>query len=708
MKVLHYLFISFLPIFSVLSVFADDIHMIDEITVRATRENSKEISTQIISLDKPGNVSVPDVLKNTSGLDVQRRSILTPKNSQVKIRGLDERRSEILLDGRTLNGTGVMGGYFVDWSSLSLLEFEDIEVSKGAFSAKQGNTLGGTINMIPAKPKTGSHINLYSGYKRYQTYNAGTTVSYLNDTYHLCFMTGHNQTDGHLRNSQVDRNDFSLKLSLLSLENQEIKINARYSDGEFNMPVENTIMNDTYDPKFPESIGTYLTGPGINFINGHGHGDDSHFIKKRYEMDLSYQYLIHTLAVKANVFFNTEDRQETLFDCLDNQKILEREATPDRSWGWRFDLNKTSDRHTAGLGFSGNYQGYGGTDNTFTVNNYYKPLKDGLDEWDSTKRYGIYVDDQWKLSETLDIYAGLRYEIYKGDRTADTAQAYTNGKPLNFIQKDVEFDETSILPKLSITYHPLPDMSFHGRMARATRFPDDPAFYWYYGGYQPEMDPRSTVIRNALTYEDAMQYELGFSYKIRDVLSIQTNAYYYHVDDYIRWIFGYSPSRLVYNIDHVDFHGIEVDLKGYVSDTVSCFSSFTYQKTKKYGDVLDASNHLDSSLSELPEKKVNAGFSYLFKENIKAELNLRWVDKTVVPYGTNASPDGIPMGSTVTLQELDDFVTLDVSFKFPVQLNPLKGTFTLAVENLFDETYQEEYGFPSPGQTIGFYLEMVY
>jgi len=708
MKPLYFFMSCFLCICGFYPAFAENVILIDDITVSANREAPKETSTQIIPLDQPCIISVPDALKNTSGIDIQRRSILTPKNSQVKIRGLDERRSQILLDGRSLNGTGVMGGYFVDWSSLSLIEFENIVVSKGAFSAKYGNTLGGVINMKSAPPKKGAHFQIYSGYKNYQTYLTGASTSYATDHFYLSVNAGHHKTDGHLRNSDADRNDLNLSLSLLSLPNQEIKFNVRYSDGDFNMPVENMITNDNFDPDFPESIGDYLTGPGIKFINGHGHGDNSYFTKKRYELDLLYTYSTPDLTLNTKVFYNTEDRKEQIWDCIDHQKILERESVPDRSWGYRFDLNKTIQNHTTGFGLTGNFKGYGGTDNTFTVSNYYKPLSDGNNEWDGTKRFGIYIDDQWKLSENINIYAGIRYDIFNGDRTADTAQSYTSGKPINMIQQEVEFDESTFLPKISITFQPVPDLLFHGRIARATRFPDNPAFYWYYGGYQPENDPNCMVIRNELTYEDAIQYELGFSYKMGNTLSLQANAYYYNVNDYIRWIFGYSPSRLVYNIDKVDFHGIEVDINSQLTDSIICFSSFTFQKTKKYGDVMDASNEFDDRLSELPEKKFNAGLRYLFKDNIHAEMNVRWVDKTYVPYGSDVSPDGIPVGKTVVLQELDDYMTVDLSLKVPMQFNNINGNFTIAIENLFDEQYMEEYGFPASGQTAGVYLEMTY
>jgi iron complex outermembrane receptor protein len=707
MKSLCLFFYVFVFICVSFPVIAEDSVVLDEIVVTGKSQEDTESSVQTIPLVQKGVISVPDVLKNESGIDIKRRSILTPGNNQIKIRGLDERRSKIMIDGRSLNGTGVMGGYFVDWSSLSLMDFQTIEISKGAFSAKHGNTLGGTIDMKSALPEKGAHFKLYSGYKKYQTYITGGSATYLTDQYHASFMAAHNQTDGHLRNSEAQRDDFSMGL-LLFLTDQEIKLNVRYSDGDFNMPVENNVSNTTYSSSYPESIGTYLTGPGIKFINGHGHGDDSFFNKKRMEMDFSYLLLKPDVSFTTKVYFNNEERMETLFDWLDGQKILQRESTPDRSWGWRSDMEKQMGEHQFGCGLSGNYLGYGGTDYTFTDNKYYKPLSDGRDEWDGTKHHGIYIDDHWQLSKDLEVYAGLRYELYNGNRTAETAQAYTNGKPSNFVLHDVEFDESAILPKLSIIYSPMPSLSIHGRVARATRFPDNPAFYWYYGGYQPEIDPKTDVVRKELAYEDAMQYEVGFLYKFEKKFSIHTNIYNYEIDDYIRWIFGYAPSRLVYNIDSVDLYGIELEFDGKLTDTLSFFSNFTYQKSKKHGDVMDASMGLDDSLSELPEKKCAAGLRYVFNDKIKTEINMRWVDKTYIPYGTDAEPDGIPVGKDLVLKELDDFMTIDFFLKIPMKLKQLDGMFTLAVENLFDESYQEEYGFPALGQTAGIYLEMRY
>jgi len=194
------------------SLHAEEPIRLDPVTVEAQQEISPERNIETIDLGteaKPVSSTIPDALDKTSGLDIQRRSILTPKNSQVRIRGLDERRSLIMLDGRPLNGTGVMGGQFVDWSALSIQGWEAVDVGKGAFSAKYGNTLGGTIDLVPSAPDDVSKFTASFGYKRYGTLSVGASGSGKSDLFGAFLSAGYNETDGHLRNSGAERTDVS-------------------------------------------------------------------------------------------------------------------------------------------------------------------------------------------------------------------------------------------------------------------------------------------------------------------------------------------------------------------------------------------------------------------------------------------------------------------------------------------------------------------
>jgi len=697
--------------------FAQDVHTLDTITVKAKKQVAAQGNMESINLkdeEKPGVSTIPDILDQLSGLDIQRRSILTPKSNQVRIRGLEEKRSLIMLDGRPLNGTGVMGGQFVDWSVLSINNWESVEVGKGAFSAEYGNTLGGTINMIPAKPEKEFEAGVQTGYKRYDTYSLGAWGSGRWNSLGTRLSAEYIESQGHLRNSQAERTNVSGDLYWFWGDNGEVKAGVRYTDGDFNMPVVNDAALEGYDYDFSESSGSYLIGPGISFPTGDRHGDGSYYNKKRTELDLNISKNIAGFDTQAKLYWNNEDRTDYIYSYNQDALVLTREAVPDRSWGWVTGIERLLGNHQMGFGVNGTYLGYSGSENTYIKEEYFpKPINDGSDDWDGTRWHGAYIDDHWTVLNSLDIYMGLRYEDYYGNRTVDQVTGYAKGKPAGFESVEAEFDESAFLPKLGLVFHPLEGLSLFGRFARATRFPDNPAFYWYYGGYRPEVDPNSNVERKPLTYEDAMEYEAGIRYSGIKNFSLSLSYYNYQIDDYIRWIFGYAPSRVVYNIDQVELHGIEMDMEGKIWENFSAFFNFTWQDTEKHGDVLDGGNLLSDKLSELPEFKFNLGLKYQEPEGIMAKLTLRWIDDREVPFigrpgapfSGSSSPDGAPVSSNISLKTLDSFSVVDMLVRYPLWKGKIRGFISGGVENMFDREYEEEYGFPCAGQTFHIGME---
>jgi len=101
-----------------------------KITVMASQPGV-EISTEktIIRMDEfktPGEVrTLEDVLTEIGGIDVQRvNPLMASPGDEVSIRGLNEGRMVIEIDGRRLNQTGHYGRYIVDWSTLNM---DDVE-----------------------------------------------------------------------------------------------------------------------------------------------------------------------------------------------------------------------------------------------------------------------------------------------------------------------------------------------------------------------------------------------------------------------------------------------------------------------------------------------------------------------------------------------------------------------------------------------------
>lgn len=712
-KTCPWIFTALCLLFAKPCVAAEEIHTLDEVVVQAQKEDSLGTTVRKVEIGnvaRPVVSSIPDALDKTSGLDVRRRSTLTPKNSQVSIRGFDERRSLIMIDGRALNGTGVMGGYFVDWSALPAWQFETVEIGKGAFSAKYGNTLGGTIDMIPKAPPEKPEFSVFGGYKRFETIGTGASAAGKNGPFGVLLTAGHGETGGHLRNSEAERQDFHGRFYYYFGDDGKSFAGFRHIRGDFNMPVENREEISGFDSAYPVCSGHFLTGPGVKFPSGDRHGDGTYYNKKRYEFDFGIEKTIAGIEAEARIYNNIEDRFDSVRSYNLNETVLEREASPDRSWGWTLNFRKMTEFHAFGMGADANYQGYEGTEITYVREDYFKRNPtDGSDEKDATRRHGVYIDDEWTVSENLEIYLGLRYEDYLGDRVADAVGTYSNGKPGGFETIELVFDEETFLPKFGAVYRPVRGLALHGRVARATRFPDNPAFYWYYGGYRPEVDPASDVVRQPLTYEDAMEYEAGASHTAIPGWTFKLNGYHYRVDDYIRWVFGYAPSRVVYNIDRVVLEGLEFDAESAIFENVTAYANVTWQRTKKKGDVLDGSNTLTDELSELPEWKANLGVKYDRNDGLTAKIDVRWVDSRRVPWLSSReadTPDGTPVGQDVVLKDLDGFATADLFFKYQIWEKGCRGYLTLSAENLFDETYEEEYEIPAPGRVLGAGMEI--
>ena len=636
---------------------------LEEIVVTSPRvEEELKIEVPVIESTYQVGATAVDVLDTTSGIDISRQSLGTPSGSMVKIRGLDEHRYVVNIDGRPLNGAGVRGGYFVDWSMLSLQDVETIEVTKGAALAEYGNTLGGVVNIVPKEPTEKLEATFGAGAKEYNTYDYQLLISKRTGQLGFVVGGGHRRSDGYLRNNDLDRKDASIYLSYYFPDQGKIKAGMRYNEGEYGMIVENIKGSPYYDDDYEESEGDRLVGPGIRWNGGTTHGDRTYYWKERYEWDVLIEKNLLGIDWEARYYLNDEDRTDYFYERATGDLALIRESPSDYSWGWNFKGGRTVSNHALKAGVEGNYLGYGGTTYDYVDTTYLAGTFEDQDDKHNLSRVNSgFVQDRWSLLSNLDVYFGLRVDDYEAD------------------DEDAEkIDDTPVSPKFGLFYSPTSNLETFATVARAVNFPTLPKYYWYYNGYQPPDREKD------LTYEDAMQYEIGGTYKgIRDT-GISAKLYRYDIDDYIRWIFGYSPSRVVYNIDNVELTGFEVDIDSEIYNNVYVFANYTYQTTDKEGDILDQSN-ISDELSELPEHKYNIGVKYQRDDGTLARVTLKWVDSREVP---------INAANTADTGKMDDYFLLNGLITYPV-IKDL-GYVYVGCENILDEEYEETFGYPMP------------
>ena len=637
---------------------------LEQIVVEAPRMDEKlKVDVPVVESTYQVGATAVDVLDTTSGIDISRVSLGTPQGSMVKIRGLGEERYIVNFDGSPLTGAGVYGGYYVDWSILSLQDVESIEVIKGAALAEYGNTLGGVINIVPKEPTEKLEFKFTAGAMEYDTYDTQALISKRIGQFGFVVGGGYRESDGYLRNNDLERKDVSIYFSYYFPDEGKIKIGMRYNEGEYGMVVENKKGSPDYDNDYPESEGDMLIGPGFGWGWGRSLGDRSYYEKERYEWNAIIEKNLLGIDWEGRYYLNDEDRTDHIYEQTSGDLAIKRDCPPDYSWGWGLKGGKIISNHALKAGIEGNYLGYGGITYKHVDPTYFSPwasFEDSDDKHELSEVNSAFIQDRWSLLSNLDIYLGLRVDDYEADD--------------NECQ---DLEDTPVSPKFGIFYNPIPFVETFVTVARAVNFPTIPKYYWYYNGYQPPD-------RKGLAYEDAMQYEIGGNYKgIKDT-TISAKIYHYDIDDYLRWIFGYRPSRVVYNIDNVELTGFELDIDSKIYNNVYAFANYTYQTSDKEGDILDQSN-ISDEISELPDHKFNIGIKYQRDDGAFAKLTLKWVDSREVP---------ISSSSTSNTGKMDDYFLLNSLIKYPVWKE--HGYLYAGCENILDEDYVESYGFPMP------------
>ncbi len=666
-----------------------------EVTVKGEKEetttNTSEVTPDKVIRPRIG-ISLENILQDTPGIDLTRRSYSGSQSHKVHLRGFSESRFLVTMNGRSLYGSGVMGGYYIDWSSLLLDDVERVEIIRGARSAKYGNTLGGVINIVTREQTKEPRLLLKPTLASFNTESLMGRYGVGTGPWRFSLATTLFSSDGYLRNNYSVREGIGAKLAYFYAEKSSVGFRFWRVSGETGFPVAN-ILGDPYcDPDYPLADGATLAGPGIRFVGGALTWGDSTFMKDtRDQMDFTSEHKFsESLNAKTVVFLNSQVRKEKFFSIsVPYLLILERHAEPESdTWGWRSDWTYKPAKHKLEFGAEGHYLGYKNSDTEYYDPAYLVWPPDNTDankQRRPVKRNAAYLQDKWRAVDNMVFHIGLRLDQYWAHNEASGRENRINKRYLS--------------PKIGATYYGLWKGGEVGAyLSHAYRFPTAPETYWYVAGYQP-------AGRGKLLPEHALQYELELAHKWSDRNKIFLCGYHYYVTDYLQTIFGYSPSRVVYNINRVRLYGVEVGGNWEAAHKVQLSCSYTFQRTRKKGDILDMANSLLGELGELPKNKVNLSLHYHLDKNSRAGLSAHYRDHRKLITGNQATP------GASELVRLHSYITVDAVFEYRLgpdntgkkdkpETKNVAGKLVVAIENLTNEKYEESVGFPMPGRTL--------
>ena len=388
----------------------------------------------IEKFNKSGSVDrVEDILMHLTGIDVMRGSTGADPQQMVMMRGFDDSRFTIAVDGRSITAPTAGADTYVDWSSLTTGDIEKVEIIRGAASALYENSQGGVINIITKKggkrdtliPK----IILKSDYSSYDTYTGRISMDCGMGRLGYFLNYGYKDSDGYLRNNSYNGNDYSSRLTWDLPTEGNLTLSAKGSDLNMGYPVVNDPSRSDYDSDYPrvdEDADMIRKYRNISYPGG-----DSYKKKRTSHLDLFFQQPINKTTLTLQLFQTQGDEDsysyELQADGTLKQKYSGGEEREEKHWGGkiRYQLNLW--------------------ENNALIIGYDQRRMEVKSMEDTWQMHAGYFEDTWGVTPKISIISGLRY-LYARELTYAYADPGTSRKYRHKIKTRL------FLPKSTINY----------------------------------------------------------------------------------------------------------------------------------------------------------------------------------------------------------------------------------------------------------------
>jgi outer membrane receptor protein involved in Fe transport len=659
---------------------------IEEIVVTdsAITDNTTVVGSKTI--EKGKNSQIPDAIKDETDITLSRRASIGDTADTVAIRGLSSNRIMLNINDRPVNAAGVVGGYYIDWGTIPLDNIEKIEIIRGGSSALYGNNnLGGVINVITKtpteKPETTIYGNVASGSGLDLAQNYRFTHSYKPGIFGYSLAGSYQKSEEFLWNNDFEGKNLNIGTSLDLPWKGNLSLGMQYANSLRGYMMNNRKSQDPDSPGFNTAINSnYPLAFGETIAPGWGKaftpGPESNCDKTKYYLDLGYKQAIGNTMTEFKIFKNFEDRDEKNYSLAglvpgygNGKLVLDRTVESDRSYGSSLKTTIPLDQHEVVAGLDYKVLSYGNILVNYVDTVYNGQAYTGGTPSQEGDMVGYFLQDTWKISERFVLTPGLRYDTYQL-------------KPIHDSKLD-ELNDDTLSPKLTGTFGITKDDKVTASIYQAVRTPGLPEMWWWANGMtkgDPTLEPEKN---NAA--------ELIYQHDFSKIGQMRISTYYYDIEDYI--IFRFDPSwRAVYNIDNAKIYGASIEQRMNLTDWMSGRASLTYQKSKKEGDSFDT-EHLSDEIDYLPEWKATLGGEFKLPYKTTLNTDFHYIgDRSAIYAYTSSGKTG------KKLVELDSNLTCDLNLKIPVSE---KGEASLYVENLFNTTYEERFGYPLPGRIIG-------
>ena len=574
-------------------------------------------SITIVTADeikKYGYRTVADVLKSLRGFHVS----YDRNYSYLGMRGFGRTgdynsRFLLLVDGHRIN-ENIYDSIFVGTDFILDVDLIDrIEVIRGPSSSLYGsNAFFGVINVITRKGNAvgGAEVSGEAG--SFDTYKGRLTYGRKFDSGFDAVLSGSlydsngkgrlffkEFDDPSTNNGIADKGDYDRNYSLFSkMSFHDFALEGAFSSRTKGIPTA--------------SFGTDFNDRRNQTV------DELGYVYLKYEREFRDLF-----TLMARLFYNSYEYKGTYV----YSDVLNKDTARGQWWGGELLLGKTLfQKHKVSIGAE--YQ----VNAKQQQRNYDEdPFAEFLNDKRHSKKWAVYVQDEFTLTKGIIFNAGVRYDRY-----------YSFGSTVN--------------PRLALICEPFEKAVFKLLYGTAFRAPN--AYETYYAA-----EAGALKSNPGLKPEKIRTYEVVYEHYLGDRLRLTGTAFNYRISDLIRQVEDPADGFLVFqNIEKIRAKGLELELEAKWGNGLQGRISYTFQEARdgETGSVpVNSPQHL---------AKLNL-ISPLFHGKLFAGVELQYVSKR----------------KTLENNTSDDFFTANITLSSQKLVRGLE--LSASVYNLFDKRY---------------------
>lgn len=631
---------------------------LETIVVTDSRIVGEGETTKVTSLNVKDKIdagqinSITDLLQDVPGITV---TTSPQSGTTVSMRGMTNDRLLVAINGNVIeNQGGLFRGRALEWDSLPVSNVKKIEIIRGASSAQYGGTWGGVINIIttdtPGESKTYVKSSAGSyGDRKYSIANQGTSQD---GKVSWSVSANKKESDGFYRNNFKESHDVNLNMTYNFTDKQKLSFaitDSYRKEGTLVGNNQNPNNDNGWNPDYPTvPMAPTETKSGSQYLDG----SYREFNTKNYSLNYTNDNW------KLGLYKNKQDRNDWL---RYSKSIGTAELkTDNKGYNWQQTRQLGNHKLTTGLDYRKLNFDANGTKLESDLNGY-------------------FIQDNWQVTKKMLIGLGLRYDQYESN---------------NRVLSKEYSDESQLSPKFNMTYQLNPEEAVYASASRVFRAPTVSDYVRWQMNYDPSKDSMNKKNSNYHKYinynklnwtladwqktigqlepEKGMSYEMGWKKQFTDKFGTRVTGFLNDIDNYVVCYMesGINSGPPTYNIGNAKIKGLEIATDYQFSKTLGLVFNYTTQHSSKSGDPLDTT---DSKLTTIPKETMNLGLRYNNRKGFLAALDgQRFINVS------NAKTAGYTL------------------FNLGMSYTKNDRTVALAVNNLFNENYEQTAGFRMP------------